>query len=100
MSKKYKSLLPRECIAAVAAEVADQLARLLSLAGVTIRAKVQQSKRTGSVYLKIKVLDTNGEKLKDCAVAIRIARHVVTVRNMDQNIDFPVEKVDHRSVVS
>ena len=76
---KYKSLLRRERIAAVAAEVVDQLARLLSLAGVTIRAKVQQSKRTGSVYLKIKVLTVTpegaGEKLKDCGVAIRISDH-------------------------
>lgn len=72
---KYKSLLRRERIAATAAQVGQLLETLLAASGIKTGFKVCQSKRTGSVYIKVRLLDLDGRKIKDAGVAIRVSDH-------------------------
>ena len=65
----------RERIAASAYEIARSLAQSLSLAGLNAGIKFHQSKRTGSVYLKIRILDLTGRRIKDAGAQVRISDH-------------------------
>ena len=69
------TLRKRERIAAAAREIARSLAQSLSLAGLNAGIKFSQSKRTGSVYLKIRILAPSGQRIKDAGAQIRISDH-------------------------
>ena len=69
------TLRKRERIAAAAYKIAQMLAQTLSLAGLNAGIKFHQSKRTGSVYLKIRILDLTGQRIKDAGAQVRISDH-------------------------
>ena len=69
------TLRKRERIAAAAREIARWLAQSLSLAGLNAGIKFNQSKRTGSVYLKIRILAPSGQRIKNAGAQIRISDH-------------------------
>jgi len=69
------TLRKRERIAASAYKIAQMLAQTLSLAGLNAGIKFHQSKRTGSVYLKIRILNLAGQRIKDAGAQIRISDH-------------------------
>ena len=65
----------RERIAAAAYKIAQMLAQTLSNAGLNAGIKFHQSKRTGSVYLKIRILDLAGRRIKDAGAQVRVSDH-------------------------
>ena len=73
MSRKQKER-NRELILAVKERLIQGLTERLSVANLSHRTKTQQA-RTGSVYVKIRVYDDNGRRLKGRGAAIRISDH-------------------------
>lgn len=62
-------------IAAVAKSILEQLSTLFEGSPFSFVFKFYQSKRTGSVYLKVRIYTPTGRRLKDREVQVRVSDH-------------------------
>ena len=91
LSKSKRQIL-HEATARVANTIADQLATMLRETGYGVKTETDQSKSTGSVYLKIRVYTADGQRLKSLGAAIRVADHKAKPADRWTNFSRPARR--------